>query len=203
MHQLRVAAVGSLIVDRVSGVDKKTIIVCGLFHDMANILKIDLSREGNLAVDVSDDERARLQQLKEEYRDKYGGDEHQAAMEIGREIGLPQTVLDMIDNMRFLRSEWVLDKGTIEMKIAKYSDLRVSPFGIVSMRERFDEAARRYRHRGFGTEDKESAEMRGRMDAVCWKLEALLMEKARMRSDDITDHAAAPIIEELKKYEIS
>lgn len=202
MHQLRVAAVGAMLADRIPSVDRAPIVLCGLFHDMANILKIDLSKEGNLAVHVEEDVRQELQQLQNEYRVQYGPDEHVASIAIGREIGLPEVVLTMIDNMRFTKSEWVVREGSLEMKIAKYSDLRVAPFGIVSMLDRFSEAATRYRKQGFDGGSKETDEFRERMDNACHELERIVLEKAGIDSATINDDSAAPIIEEMRGYEV-
>ena len=200
MHQLRVAAVGKMLADKTPGVSVEHVVLTGLFHDMANILKIDLSPEGNLAMQVTDDERAQLQALKDSFAQKYGADEHGASITIGREIGLPQEVLNMIDTMRFLKSEWVLHEGSMAMKIAKYSDLRVSPFGIVSMQERFDEAGKRYRNKTFDTGDVYDQELKERMNAACFEIERIVMDAAGMRPEEITDASAAPGIEELKRY---
>ena len=202
MHQLRVASVGKMLADRIVGTDVRTVLLTGFFHDMGNILKIDLAPHGNLAMEVSEEERKHLRDTKEDFRRRYGSDEHEASIEIGKELGLPDIVLSMTDNMRFLRTEWVLNEAPIEMKIAKYADLRVSPFGVVSMRDRFAEANARYRGKEFDTREPYDAALLQRIDDACVKLERRVCAAAHMTPEEINDASVAPIIEELKMYSV-
>ncbi|HWO07331.1 MAG TPA: HD domain-containing protein [Candidatus Paceibacterota bacterium] len=201
LHQLRVAAVGKIIADRVLGVNKRDIILTGLFHDMGNILKMDLSDTGPL-VPFMEGESAYWRSVKAEFERTYGVNEHVASISIGREIGLSEAVLSMINNMRFTRTEWIYTTAPIEMKIAKYADLRVSPYGIVSMRDRLEEASVRYRGKSFDFGEKYNAEQRQRINAICVELEAYVCAKADIDPKDITDAIAAPVIEQLRDYRV-
>ena len=203
MHQLRVAAVGKILAEKTPGADVRQVILTGLFHDMGNILKMDLFPDGILVPLIAPDTVAALQRAKEDFRAKYGVDEHAASLAIGREIGLPETVLDMIDNMRFLRTEWIRDAAPIEMKIAKYADLRVSPFGVVSMRDRFEEANKRYRGKAFDAGETYDADVLKRIDAACADVELVVTGSAGINPQMVNDEVVGPIIEELKKYAVS
>ena len=147
-HQLRVAAVGVLFA-RAAGADERPVALTGLFHDMGNILKMDLSGERDVAGAEAGTDVEEWRAVREDFRAKYGDDEHAAALAIGRGIGLPEAVIGMIDNMRFARTEWILKGAPLEMRIAKYADLRVAPYGIVPLDERLAEARERYRGRKF------------------------------------------------------
>lgn len=201
-HQLRVAAVG-VILSRGAGADERLVTSVGLFHDMGNILKMDLRPEGVLLPLIAPDSREALVQVKEEFRATYGDDEHAAAMAIAREIGLTETMIGMIDNMRFSRTEAVLREGSLEMRIVKYADLRVAPTGIVSMEERLREARERYRGKRFDTEDPDNPPLKlVEAEEMCRELERLVCAKAGIDPASITEEAAVPVIEKLRAFQI-
>jgi hypothetical protein len=201
-HQLRVAAVGELVAKHVAGLDAKNIVRTGLFHDAGNILKMDLSPGAVLLPLIAPDTVEELRAVQAECREKYGNDEHAMSIAVGRAVGLPEEVLTMIDNMRFSRTEWVLTEAPIEMKIIKYADLRVSPYGIVAMRERLDEAAKRYRGRSYDTGDAADMDMLERTEAQCFELERVVCDHAGIDPTSITDEAASPAIEMLRGYTV-
>lgn len=202
-HQLRVAAVGKILTDRISDTDVKKVLLTGLFHDMGNILKMDLAPNAVLEPLIAPDTLEELVVIKQKFKEQYRNDEHRAAVAIGREIGLSEEILAMMDNMRFSRTEWVFTAATIEMKIIKYADLRVAPHGIVPLRERLDEARGRYRGKKFDTGDAESGrELLKKTESQCFELERWVCEKADIDPLEITEASAVPIIEELKSYPV-
>jgi hypothetical protein len=201
-HQLRVAAVGKLLADAIPGVDAHIVIRTGLFHDMGNILKMDLSPDAVLLPLIAPDTREALEKVQNEFRDRYGTDEHAASIAIGREIGLSETVLSMIDAMRFSRTEWVLADAPLAMKIAKYADLRVAPYGVVPMRERLDEANERYRGKQFDHGDDYTPARLAEVEAACAAIERIVIAAARIDPLSITDESAASTITELRSYQI-
>lgn len=202
-HQLRVAAVGKILADRISDVEASKVILTGLFHDMGNILKMDLAPNAGLSPFLAPDTLDQLVKIKNSFLNQYGADEHDATMKIGEEIGLTDKILAMIDNMRFSRTAWVLTEAPFEMKIIKYADLRVSPYGIVPMHERLDEARGRYRGKKFDTGDVVSAHKSlKRTEAQCFALEKVVSEKADVDPAVLTEASAAPIIEELRAYKV-
>ena len=201
-HQLRVAAVGKILADRTPAVDVHKVVLTGLFHDMGNILKMDLSSNASLLPLLAPDTAEELIEIQDDFRKKYGADEHVAAVAICTEIGVPSEIITMIDNMRFSRTEWVLEEAPMEMKIIKYADLRAAPQAIVPMRERLDEARRRYRGKKFDTGDREGgAELLQKTEAQCLTLERLVCEKAMIDPLTITEESTALVVERLRHYE--
>lgn len=199
-HQLRVAAVGKFVAGRIPGIQEETVVLTGLFHDMGNILKMDLSPKAPLLSLMAPDTRDTLLSVQAEYRQIYGHDEHAASISIGREIGLSATVLAMIDNMRFSKTEWILERAPIEMKIAKYADLRVAPSGIVPLRERLDEAALRYQGKSYDTGDPYDLEVLRRTEGYCFAIERIVCEKAGIDPSVINEESVASIIDGLGEY---
>ncbi len=202
LHQLRVAAVAVMIADRIERLDRALVIETGLFHDMGNILKFDLSDSGRLAAVLPLEQLEHWREIRREYEAKYGTDEHHASIVIGREIGLREQVLMMIDNMRFSRTRWVLEEAPFEMKIVKYADLRVGPLGILPLRERLDEANARYRGAHFDAGDGYDAEVLHFTEKACAELEMLLLKKSGLESTALNDETAQPVIEQLRTYSI-
>lgn len=203
LHQLRVAAVGAMVA-RAHGIDDRTVIMTDLFHDMGNILKMDFAG-GNFIKSITPEEEVPYWRgVQDEYRAKYGSDEHAATLAIAVECGLPSDVCTMIDRMRFSETPGIVLDGPLEMQIAKYGDLRVAPYGIVSVEERMLEARARYRDKKFDASAAGlSQEVLIETEEMCRDVEARALEGAGIRAEDINDASAAPIVEELKKYAIS
>jgi len=194
LHQLRVAAVGKLICESVSvPINKNHVILTGLFHDMGNIIKSDLEYFPDF---VEPEGIEYWQKIKEEYIQKYGNDSHKAIEMIAREIGLPQGVIDLIDNIGFSHAEDVRDRGSWELKVCIYSDWRVGPRGVLPMEERINEAGKRYAQRSMGDIAQFSAEEFKRIFSACVAIENQL-EEIGFNPKDATDERIAPIMENL------
>jgi len=200
LHQLRVAAIGKLVAQH-GGVDADSILRTGLFHDMGNILKFDFSPGGSLVKLLESEGLDYWRAVRKDFEREYGFDEHNASLVIGKEIGLSDTVLTMIDNMRFTRTQWILDTGSIEMKIIKYADLRVGPFGIVSLTERLAEGRARYRGKAFDAGEKYTSDELAATETACAEIEEYLVRVINLVPSSITDEQVAPLIDELREYE--
>ena len=89
MHMLRVAACSNLIIDNWNGqtIDKESIIRVSLLHDMGNMVKIP--------EDFSKDEE--FIKVRKKYFDKYGTNDHQINLEIGKQEGLTEKEIIILD----------------------------------------------------------------------------------------------------------
>ena len=80
MHMLRVAACSNLIIDNWTGekINKEAITRVCLLHDMGNMVKIpeDFSKDKDFL------------QIRKKYFDKYGTNDHEINLEIGKQEGL-------------------------------------------------------------------------------------------------------------------
>jgi hypothetical protein len=197
-HQLRVAAVSSIICDNFTEkVDKKNIVTADLLHDMGNILKFNF--------EVFSDEffepqgRKYWKKVKREFHKKYGGDEHVATLMIAREVGVNEKVLGLIGQVGFSQGKETLKSSRFERKVAAYSDHRVTPFGVTSMRERLLEGRKRYAENKSAVFD---ARYFDEMVKYWEKVEKQIFKKCRILPDDITNESVAPVVEELRDFEV-
>lgn len=199
-HQLRVAAVARAVaLSARETVDVELVTTVGLFHDMGNIIKANLPRYQEFLVPEG---LAYWEEVQRDFIARYGHDEHVATEAICRDMGLSEHVVDIVESMRFSRTQAIRDFGTLEQKICKYADLRVSPWGIVPMRERLAEARERYAGNPMDGNERYSPEELAEGARVCDDIEAQLVARCSFKPEDITDAAMAPVIEQLKEYRV-
>ncbi len=139
LHMLRVAACAKMIIDNWEGkeIDKEAIIRVSLLHDMGNIIKIpeaDLKNEKTI-------------ELRRKCIQQYGEYEHNTNMAIGKQEGLTEKELDILDRKRSRRNEETYQSDLYEVKICTYCDQRVAPDGVKSIKERLEEVKKRYRNK--------------------------------------------------------
>ena len=147
-HMLRVAGVAQIITKNWSGViDETSVVSACLFHDMANIIKFRMDKPS-----LFKDEEIQKEYWKgvqKEYINKYGNDVHKATLIICEKIGLPQKVLRLIENLDWNNTQKVIDENDFECGIPLYADMRMGPFGILPLGERFENLKTRANHHNF------------------------------------------------------
>lgn len=201
MHQLRVAAVIKLLADSLEApVDLRAVILTGLFHDMGNILKSDLVSFPDFLGDKS---VGYWQGVKAEYAGKYGTNVHAATLAIGREIGLDEKIIALMDGMGFSRMELTRDSDSMEKKIVEYADSRVAPRGVLPLRERLEDARRRYGGSfDQGAEPAPSEKWLALANAAS-EIERQIFAHSSLKPEDMHDASIATMVEELKRYQVS
>lgn len=197
-HQLRVAAVARLIGQKLGLIaDLQNITVACLLHDMGNILKFDLRKSKsllNLDLDLN-----YWQSVKDEYAKKYGTNEHQASMIIAKELGANARVLELIDCVGFAQAEANLKTSDTAKKICAYSDMRVGPFGVISLKDRFADLRRRYEAKKAAA----SAEgMRLKFEAALGGIEKQIFFGRGIKPGDITEAAIGRFVVELRSWNL-
>lgn len=205
LHQLRVAAVGKLICEGFTkSINTRNVILACLFHDMGNILKFNLSYFPEF---LEPRGLGFWECVKTEYREKYGIDQHEASKKIAQEIGLSGVVVEVIDAIGFSNVGTVLAGRSFEKKICVYSDSRVGPHGVLTLTERFIDGRKRYLAKGVTndhgkeiTVQQDSFEM---LTESAHKLETQIFAEARIKPEDVSDAAVAPLIEELWEYPVA
>ena len=197
-HQLRVAAVAKQICDNLTiSIDTTTVIQACLLHDMGNILKFVF--DGSPPEWFQPEGEEYWKNVKQKFHKKYGDDEHQASLEIAKEIGVSHKVLECIDCIDFDTALENVKRTDIEPKICDYADLRVGPSGVVSVDQRLEEGRKRYKDRP----DKWIKPERWQeLSQACHALETQVFEHSKIKPSDITDESIAPIMEQLRTYEI-
>lgn len=196
-HQLGVAAVAKLICKNLhSDLDVKAVTSACLLHDMGNILKFDLSLFPKFLEPEGLDY---WQGVKEEFKDNYGADEHFANIQIAREIGVNQKILDLINAIGFENIEEHFLAGDLEKIICEYADCRVAPRGVVSLEERLEDLEERYGPKY--SSEKQKAK-RQKFYELERKSEAYIFEDLEIEPGDIGEKSVNALIKELKAHEI-
>lgn len=201
LHQLRVAAVGKAVIEKIEGADARSVVMCCLFHDMGNILKFNLTPSAPLASMVPEGEREYWISVQKDFEAKYGKNEHHATEAIADEIGLPAAVRTLIKDMGFAKAASILRDGRPELFTVEYADQRVGPMGVLSLTERLTDGNRRYAGKYGQATPEEQARYAENVEAL-HGIERRLMELIEMKPEDINDALVAPSIEELRGYEV-
>ena len=197
MHQLRVAAVAYTITQAIfEPIHDEELISACLIHDMGNILKFDLSI---FPETLEPQGRDYWEGVTEEFRTKYGPDEHVATLAIAREIGVSERTLNIVDKVGFSMAVENEHAGSFEAKIACYADMRVAPQGIVSLAERLAEGERRYALRADRKKDDATLAAGAR---ALESIERQIFARASDKPEDITALSCEKYIPMLKKYHI-
>ena len=192
MHMLRVAACSNLIIDNWNGpdIDKQAIIRVCLLHDMGNMVK--------MPEDFSKDEK--FIKIRKEYFDKYGTNDHEINLEIGKQEGLTEKELTILDGKRSRKNEETLKSNSYERKICAYCDQRVAPDGVVSIKERLEDAKVRYKNKPLSVWPNE--EKANHLIDCSLGIEIQIMEHCKLKAEDINDISIKEYIKKLKEYDI-
>lgn len=192
MHMLRVAACSNLIIDNWTGaeIDNKAIIRVCLLHDMGNIVKIP--------EDFSKDQE--FFKIRKKYLDKYGTNDHEINLEIGKQEGLTEQELTILDGKRSRKNEETLKSNSYERKICAYCDQRVAPDGVVSIKERLEDAKVRYKNKPLSVWSNE--EKANHLIECSLGIEKQIMQYCKLKPENINDFSIKEYIEKLKTYNI-
>lgn len=192
MHMLRVAACSNLILDNWNGpkIDKKAIIRVSLLHDMGNIVKIpeDFTNDTNFI------------KIRKKYFEKYGTNDHEINLEIGKQEGLTEKEITILDGKRSRKNEETLISNSYERKICAYCDQRVAPDGVVGIKERLEDAKIRYKDKPLSVWSNE--EKANYLIECSLGIEKQIMQYCNIKPEDINDDSIKDYIERLKQYDI-
>lgn len=193
LHQLRVAAVASIIVDTFEKpLDRNEIITACLLHDMGNIIKFDLQRFPQF---LEPEGFEHWNQIRESFLSKYGTDEHQATYKIATEIGVSSRSAELLSAIGFTKAHINSQHNDFGKKICCYADQRVTPHGISTLQERLDEGLKRYKGK-FASEET----TRGRESLVL--MEKQIFTRCDVSPDEITEKHVEPLFKELRTFEL-
>lgn len=192
MHMLRVAACSNLIINNWNGpeINKESIIRVCLLHDMGNMVKIPEN--------FSKDEE--FLKIRKKYFDKYGTNDHEINLEIGKLEGLTEKEIIILDGKRSRKNEETLKSNSYERKICAYCDQRVAPDGVVSIKDRLEDAKIRYKNKPLSVWSNE--EKANHLIECSLGIEKQIMEHCKLKPEDINDVSIKEYIEQLKTYDI-
>jgi putative nucleotidyltransferase with HDIG domain len=180
-HMLRVAKVGLFICHYWLGpaLDKELITQACLLHDLGNLVRFDFENHSEFL----GKEQSRLgywQRVQKEMVKKYGFQADQATLQMIEEINLDPKVKNLIKIKNFDNIIRMPDSQNWGLKIVQYSDMRVGPFGVVSLKQRLDEAVKRLNV-------WRSAENLEALIAASFELEKQIQDHTNIRLTEITD----------------
>lgn len=192
MHMLRVAACSNLILDNWEGpeIDKYAIIRASLLHDMGNMAKISDDQ-------IEDND---FKKIRKDYIDKYDRNSHKINLIIAKEEGLTDYEIEIIDKKSSKRGEETLNSDRFDVKILLYSDQRVAPYGVTSIKERLEEVKRRYKNITLSVWSNE--EKANHLIECSLGIERQIMQYCKLKPEDINDKSIEKYIEKLKEFDI-
>ncbi len=144
-HMLRVAAVAKTICDHFQAsiiLNTESIIITSLLHDMGNVLKIDFNDTS--LFDAED--LGRIEEYKQTQAsllEKYGSNPDEATLGILRELGISDEAIELCEHSHWEAAETFVESDDWAKKICLHADMRVGPYGLLTLRERFDDLVRR------------------------------------------------------------
>ena len=189
-HMLRVAALSQILTENWIGklLDKEAILQTCLFHDMANIIKFNFN---NPVFKMTPEEIRYWQAVRQELVKKYSNNIHAATLAICQEINLPETVLDLVNKLEWSNTPAILKNKDLESGITVYCDMRIGPFGIMSLNNRIADLQARNPSADYSQTKK---------DAVL--LEKTLQEQISISVNSITDPQLNRLFDQLSRREV-
>ena len=189
MHMYRVAAVANLVCDnwKGQGMDRQNVVAACLVHDLGNMAKV---RFDELSIRILGDgarDAEHWKGVKERVIRRYGKTAPEATRSMLSEIGADREVVDLFEGeFRIFAEEDALYSSSWELKVLTYSDLRVGPFGILSVSERIADLKARHGS-NFGAE---APWLEGNEHVLAANVE----RNIRIGAADINDASAEPYV---------
>ena len=181
--------------------EREDVAAACLLHDMGNIIKFKLEMTNKLFPGMFTEKDLKFwQQVKQDFINRYGLDEHEAAIKIGRELAVNDAVIEYIDCIGFNTATINAESKNMGRKICAYSDMRVWPQGITSLEHRLRDLRARYEskfHLMGGDEEK-----RLEFESGLRTIQEQIFAHCKIKPTDITEESIAPIKEKLKSFEI-
>lgn len=196
---LKAAAVGKIVIDNLDiNVDTNAILQALLLHDMGNIIKFDLENFSSLLGNqLSQIEK--WKKIQKEFILKYGNNEHIATCIIAKEIGVSLPIYSLIKDHNNANAKQAAEKNDFNLKICFYGDLRVGPFGVLSINKRFEELLVRYKNRNHPIANIAKTEENRKYTL---EIEKQIQKHSNILLSTITNEKIESIVKELKTYVI-
>lgn len=195
-HMLRVASVALLICRNLKQlpVDMSTVVAACLLHDMGNILKFDLTRFPEF---LEPQGLSHWEKVRDEFKERYGSNEFIATELIAQELRVVSRVKELISSIGFSNMKSNFLGEDVDRKICAYSDMRVDPFGVVSLTDRIADLRKRYESKHPGAE----AELqRQEFFTYAQMVEKQLLSQSDLEASDITNDQINGTINSLKSF---
>lgn len=193
MHMLRVAACCMQILDNWNSdikVDNNSLIRIALLHDMGNMAKMSENQVTNPI----------FASIREKYINQYGKDDHKINIIIGKQEGLTDEEIDILDRKQLRKNKEIRDSDNYILKICAYCDQRVAPNGVDSLKGRLEELQERHKNKPNGS--MHDPKVAKELTKYALEIEEQVMSKCTLSEDEINNESIEPYIEKLKKYNL-
>lgn len=139
LHMLRVTSIAKIITDNWTGsaINADAVIRACLFHDIAKPMKFDLTKQ--LKFGLSQTEVENIKSMKRELQEKYGDDEYTVARAICKDVGCSAETIKIMENLSWRAVPMLIEKQDMESLVLLYSDMRISPYGIMTLKQRLED----------------------------------------------------------------
>jgi len=198
-HHIRVASVGAYIASHFKNpgkIDKILVIKTLLLHDIGNIVKFNLDKPEYMS--RTEWKNINVWRKKQDlYRKKYES-EHTATLEMVKSLGIDK-VPNHLKHVGVSRLPQVVKSQDYNLKLITYADLRCAPFSIVSINQRFDDIATRYKNTKHSLSKVNQMAKRRNMALL---LEKQLQEVVNIELTDITESDFESYKRKVKSVEI-
>lgn len=195
LHMYRVTAIAEIITKSINipHLDIDLISKTCLLHDTGNIIKFDLENQYEL-IGEPEDKKEYWNQIQSEYRRKYDNDEDYATEKIAEEIGASEKIQSLIKKLHESDQVSILSSTDFNLKVCKYADMRVGPWGVISIEERWDDITKRYRNTNHSLSDPIKNE---RMKITSLEIESQLQKYSNINIKNIDDKIIEDLVKEL------
>jgi hypothetical protein len=197
MHMYRVAAVSEMICDNWRGprISRDDVVAACLLHDLGNIVKMDFNTEFGLRMLGKEGAKnvEHWRRVKERMVAKYGSNSWDATMKMVLELGVSDRVHFLLEKENGLmeNDDYEIKVEDWELRISVYGDERVGPFGILSLKGRFDDFEVRYKDYLKSAHDIQLPKVFERASMI----EKLLFSNATITPEQINDSSVAPYVQ--------
>ena len=140
--------------------------------------------------------RNKIKKIKQEFAEKYGGRSHEATKNILKELGIEQRILELVDSVGFRQGQDNSASPDFEKKICAYADMRVGPFGVITLEQRFLDLRERYKNHVEGEKN------RNVFEAALREIEKQIFAQCKILPTGVNQESVSKKIEELKNYTI-
>ena len=196
---LRAGGVVKIICNNWNGpaVDWENIEAAMLIHDLGNIIKMNFdSIESQKLLDKEDLKRIKeLKEIRQNFVEKYGENSTTANKAIAKELKANKRIMHLL-NISFKYSKIVLASNDFGEKIGLYSDLRVAPFGVLSLEGRLKEGRERYGKLGVPLAVNT---LFNEYEEADYKIEKQIFECCKIGANDVNDESILPYLKLHKK----
>lgn len=200
LHMLRVAGVAEIVTEQYNNpphpIDTTDILVACALHDLGNIAKFDLRRFPQFLEPQGLEywEKVKVETITK--YEKYGKSPSDLTRYMCEIIGVSDRVLTLIKAINFSEARKNYVSTDFSKKICAYSDMRVAPTGVTSLRARLDDARERYRIPGKSDDSHNS------MRLFIEEIGVQLASVVSVALDDITEESVRERFESLKMFEV-